>query len=97
MDLNRAIGALAGDLTDTAPEHDWSSVTHLLYYGEEEEGMDVLVAILVRYNVPISPIQLDRVREIMEAFGLGGHDRGIYRYLGDPEMLDRMTVVRDSR
>lgn len=94
-ELNNAIGAVVDELSGIAPEQDWSSVTHLLYHGEEGEAMDVLIATLVRFNVPISAEQRRTIGKLRGEFGLTDDSRRTYRYLGDSEMLDRMTVVDD--
>lgn len=57
--------------------------------------MDVLVAIVVRFNLPITVAMLRKMDEIMADFGFTPESRSVYRYAGDPEMLDRMTVVDD--
>lgn len=88
-----AIGELVDVLARRTPHTGWRGIRHLLDADEVEEAMDVLVANLVRDSIPITEAQHGRIRELMNVFELDAQNRSIYRYLGDPEMLDRMTVV----
>lgn len=92
-ELKAGIRSLVEALAERHPDDGWRGVRHLLDFDEVEEAMDIVVATLVRDNVAITSTQHDRVRELTGAFEMDAHDRSIYRYLGDAEMLDRMNVV----
>ncbi len=92
-ELVAAIRELAARVSGRVTDRGLSTVRHLVDVAEIHEAMDVLVATLVRNNVPITAAERDTVASLMNGLDLSEDDRTLYSYLGDPEMLDRMTVV----
>lgn len=93
IELQETIRTLVDSFAAADPDQDWRSVIHLLDYGQEDEAMDVVIATLVRFNVPIKSAERDTLRRLMGEFEFTEESRQYYRYLSDAEMLDRMTVV----
>ena len=92
-DLVAAIRECVERVSVRFADRGWSTARHLLDVAEIHEAMDVLVATLVRNNIPISPAEREWVATLMNGLELTPDDRILYPYLGDAEMLDRMTVV----
>lgn len=92
-ELTSTISELTDSLSRTVPDPSWSTVIHFVEHGEPEEAIDLMVAMVVKIPVPLTPTQHNCVRALMNHFEFTDESRRYYRYLSVPEMLDRMTVV----
>ena len=101
MDLVR-FGAAANALLDSLGGRLFDDTRELVrsYLGTGEEGLaaDELAGVLSHYQVPVSPVERDLLRELLYAFDVDGHEEEFERLtaLADRErVLAALNVVSD--